>query len=180
MEPLKSPALYSNSRVYIGFMPEAENLNRRILESYRKLGDRDLLRRSHFFGGRYENLYLERDRIPEISQVLECAEDYAREILHRPGQPLRCGFWVNDMGPGHVTTEHTHEEDDELLSGVYYVRVPPESGDLLILDRRIRTRVQPEPGMFVFFAPEVLHAVSANRSGETRLSIGMNFGPTEA
>lgn len=177
MESHSSPALYSNSRVHIGFMPEAEDLNRRILEAYHLLGEQDLLRRTHFFGGRYENLYLDRSRIPEIGLVLDRAEDFAREILHRRDQPLRCGFWLNDMGPGHVTTEHTHEEDDELLSGVYYVRVPRDSGELLILDRRIRTQVQPEPGMFVFFAPEVLHAVTENRSAETRLSIAMNFGP---
>lgn len=179
MEPLTSPPLYSNSRLHIGFMPDAEDLNRRILEAYGKLGERDLLRRTHFFGGRYENVYVERARIPEVSRILDCAAEYARDILRRPGQSLRCGFWLNDMGPGHLTTEHTHEEDDELLSGVYYVRVPPDSGDLMILDRRIRTQVQPEPGMFVFFAPRVVHAVSENRSGERRLSIGINFGPAD-
>jgi hypothetical protein len=177
MEPCKPTSLYTNSRIYIGFAPEAEELNWRILNAYRALGDQDLLRRTHFFGGRYENLYLERTRIPEIDRVLAFAEDFARQILRRPAQALRCGFWLNDMGPGHVTTEHTHEEDDELLSGVYYVQVPPSSGELLILDRRMRTLVQPEAGMFVFFAPGVLHAVSENRSAETRLSIGMNFGP---
>lgn len=172
--------MYTNSRIHIGFLPEAEELNQRILEAYRQLREQDFLRRTHFFGGRYENLYLDRARIPEIGQVLVHAEALAAEILQRPGQSLRCGFWLNDMGPGQLTTEHTHAEDDELLSGVYYVRVPPKSGDLVILDPRVRTRVQPEPGMFVFFAPEVLHAVSENRSGKSRLSIGINFGPVQA
>ena len=180
MEPRQSPSLYTNSRIHIGFAPEAEDLNRRILNAYVALEEQDLLRRTHFFGGRYENLYLERNRISEIARVLERAEDFARGILHRPDEALRCGFWLNDMGPGHVTTQHTHEEDDELLSGVYYVQVPPNSGQLLILDQRIRTQVQPEAGMFVFFAPEVLHSVGENRSTETRLSIGMNFGPKAA
>jgi ectoine hydroxylase-related dioxygenase (phytanoyl-CoA dioxygenase family) len=30
--------------------------------------------------------------------------------------------------------------------------------------------------MFVLFPPQVVHEVSANRSGATRLSIGMNLG----
>jgi hypothetical protein len=31
-------------------------------------------------------------------------------------------------------------------------------------------------GQFVFFAPDVLHEVTENRSTRPRLSIGMNFG----
>ena len=81
------------------------------------------------------------------------------------------------MGPNEVTTEHNHDDDDELLSGVYYVQVPPNSGDLIIVDKHSRTLVTPQPGMFVYFAPDVMHSVSANRSGERRISIGMNFGP---
>jgi len=174
--PIITP-LYSNSRIHIGFIPEAEELNREIMDGYRKLREEDLLRRSHFFGGRYENLYLEREQIPAIARVMAQAETYARNILQQPNQALRSGFWLNDMGPGHVTTEHNHDDNDELLSGVYYVQVPQNSGELVVLDSHIRTLVTPQAGMFVFFAPTVLHSVSANLSQETRLSMGMNFGP---
>jgi hypothetical protein len=179
MEPPNSLYLSTSSPIHIGFMPGAETLNRRILQGYRQLGQQGLLRRSHFFGGRYENLYVDRARLPEIDWVLKCAEGYARRILQLREERLRCGFWLNDMGPGHTTTEHTHEEDDELLSGVYYVRVPEGSGELLIRDRDMRSTVQPQEGMFVFFPPQLPHAVSENRSVEARLSIAMNFGPLQ-
>lgn len=179
MEPSIAPPLYSNASIHIGFLPEAGEINLRIMEGYRQLREEDLLRRSHFFGGRYENLYIDRERIPAIGQMLGQAEDYARRILQRPDEGLRCGFWLNDMGPGQATTEHDHDDYDELLSGVYYVHVPQNSGDLVIPERRIHTRtlVTPQAGMFVFFSPAVVHSVSVNLSGERRLSIGMNFGP---
>lgn len=109
--------------------------------------------------------------------MLEQAENYASNLLEKPAQQLRSGFWINDMGPNEVTTEHDHDDYDEMLSGVYYVQVPQDSGELVIVDQHSRTLLTPQAGMFVFFAPSVLHSVSINRSGERRISIGMNFGP---
>lgn len=169
--------LLANSRIHIGFMPDATAINRQIMEGYLHLREQDLLKRSHFFGGRYENLYLHRECIPAIGQVLEQAECYARNLLEKPAQQLRSGFWINDMGPSEVTSEHDHDDYDEMLSGVYYVQVPQDSGELVIVDQHSRTLLAPQAGMFVFFAPSVLHSVSINRSGERRISIGMNFGP---
>jgi hypothetical protein len=169
-------SLLANSRIHIGFMPDSEALNRQIVEGYRQLREQDFLRRSHFFGGRYENLYFERERIPAIARVLEQAERHAQNLLQQAND-LRSGFWINDMGPGESTTEHDHDEDDELLSAVYYVEVPQDSGDLVIVDSHSHTLLTPQAGMFVFFAPSVVHSVNVNRSGERRISMGMNFGP---
>jgi len=86
------------------------------------------------------------------------------------------------MQAGHSTSTHTHEEDDELLSGVYYISVPKESGDLILGDvskDEKRIRITPEEGEFIFFSPKLLHAVEENQSSELRLSIGVNFGPAE-
>lgn len=168
--------MHHNSPIHIAFLPEAAEINRQIMDGYRQLREQDFSCRSHFFGGRYENLYLEREHIPAIGQVLEQAQTYAATLLQRAERTLRCGFWLNDMGPGEATTEHNHDDDDELLSGVYYVQVPDNSGELVIVDSHIRSLVTPQAGMFVFFAPTVVHSVSANRSGERRLSIGINFG----
>lgn len=169
--------LTHNSSIHIGFLADAEAINRQIMDGYGSLGDQDILRRSHFFGGRFENLYLDHERIPALGQVLAQATSYAASLLGLPEQALKRGFWFNDMGPGQSTTKHDHDEYDELLSAVYYIHVPENSGNLIIHDRYSQTEVTPESGMFVFFAPAVLHSVSCNLSGERRLSIGMNFGP---
>jgi hypothetical protein len=177
MTLLADSSLFKNSLVHIGFMPDAVEINRQIMKAYLQLEEQDFLKRTHFFGGRYENLYLQRERIPAIGRVLEQAENYADSIVQNFAGQLRSGFWVNDMGPNAVTTEHDHDEDDELLSAVYYVQVPQNSGELNIIDRHSRTIIAPQAGMIVFFAPTVRHSVSRNNSGGRRISLGMNFGP---
>ncbi len=134
-------------------------------------------RRSHYFGGRFENIYISRDKIPELGSLLQAAEDCAREILGHLSRPLNVGFWFNEMGPGHATLPHTHDDDDELLSGVYYLRVPQHSGDLILVDGSLRRVIRPKEGMFVFFRPDILHEVTENKSQETRLSLAFNVGP---
>ena len=175
-----APPLLHNSRIHIGHMPNGEEINRQIMDSYVHLRAEDLLKRTHFFGGRYENLYLERERIPAFGLVLQQAEHYVSQLLEKPVEKLRSGFWINDMGPNEVTSEHDHDEFDELMSGVYYAQVPIDSGELVIVDKHCRTLVTPQAGMFVFFAPDVRHSVSVNSSSERRISIGMNFGPVPA
>lgn len=169
--------LTQNSSIHIGFLADAGAINRQIMDGYGSLREQDMLRRSHFFGGRFENLYLDHERIPALGQVLAQATIFAANLLGLPEQALKRGFWFNDMWPGQSTSKHDHDEYDELLSAVYYIHVPENSGNLIIHDRHSQTEVTPESGMFVFFAPAVLHSVSSNQSGERRLSIGMNFGP---
>ncbi|MEK9134507.1 MAG: hypothetical protein AAB333_06565 [Pseudomonadota bacterium] len=81
------------------------------------------------------------------------------------------------MHPGDVTFARTHDENDELLSGVYYIDVPPHSGKLMLIDGARREEVPSRSGLFVFFAPEMLHEVTRNESDRPRLSIGFNIGP---
>lgn len=176
MKPEIEIPLISNSIFHLGFMPNANVINQQIMADYLKLRDQDFLRRSHFFGGRHENLYLERGKISAIETVLNQAESYAANILQTQKQQLRSGFWINDMGPNESTSEHNHDDYDEMLSGVYYVQVPKSSGELNIIDKHSRTLIYPQAGMFVFFSPSVLHSVSVNLSGERRVSVGMNFG----
>jgi uncharacterized RmlC-like cupin family protein len=115
--------------------------------------------------------------IPELGLILDHVETCARRILRYGTRPLRMGFWFNAQGPGQSTTEHNHEEDDELLSGVYYVSAPRRAGDLVLLDGALTTRITPEAGKFLFFPPSLPHRVEINESDFQRLSIAFNIGP---
>lgn len=158
-------------------LPDSDWINPAITRAVEALGDRDFTHRSHFIEGRFENLYLERTRIPELVPLLDHALRCAGLILGRPAETLKCGFWLNLMAPGESTSLHTHEESDELLSAVYYVQVPPDSGDLLLYDGPATIRVRPRSGTFFFFPPDLPHAVETNRGQAARLSIGINVGP---
>lgn len=157
-------------------VPDHAPLNRILAEQFNALRDAPEIRRSHFFFGRYENLYIEREQMPQMQPLIAAAEQAAVEIL-RPDGPLRCGFWFNSMQPGQRTSAHTHDENDELLSAVYYVTAPENSGDLLLLDAPATVRIRPEPGMMVLFPPDLEHEVETNQSDQQRLSIAFNFGP---
>jgi hypothetical protein len=176
-EAPERPRIWASTVIHGSTLPRAQEINRHIQEGFRDLGEDDFTRRTHFFGGRYENLYLNRARIPAVDRVLGYAEVCARRILRYGTEPLRIGFWFNAQGPGQSTTEHTHEENDELLSGVYYVSAPARSGDLILLDGALVTRVTPVAGQFLFFPPAIAHRVETNQSGDQRLSIAFNIGP---
>jgi len=166
----------SRIRAHVMELPDASTVNARLWEQYQAVRDDPGLQRSHYFAGRYENVYIPVQRLPALAAVLEAAKQGAEQFLGRPVPGLATGFWLNEMGPGHVTLPHCHEEDDELVSGVYYVRVPPDSGDLLLQQDGDSRRITPRAGRFVFFSPQLMHEVTRNNSDAVRLSVGMNFG----
>lgn len=155
-------------------------LNAKIFSRFESLSAEDIVRQSHYLGGRYENLYLAPESFPEMPAILDVAIVQASRLLARPETELRIGWWLNLMRPGDVTCTHTHDDGDELLSGVYYIEVPPDSGKLVLMDGMQREEIQPREGMFVFFMPVTLHEVTRNESDRARLSVGFNIGPAPA
>jgi hypothetical protein len=144
------------------------------------LKDTAQARKSHFFAGRYENIYLERDSIPDLDFILNFALTEASHLLACDPAQLQLGFWFNLMQQGDVTLPHAHDDDDELLSATYYLQIPPDAGKLLLkLPGGVRT-IDPVEGSFVFFDPRIEHEVTRHEHVTPRISIGMNFGPQKA
>jgi hypothetical protein len=157
--------------------PRAEVVNAPLTAAFRGLREADFERRSHFIDGRFENLYLPRDRLVGLDELLAFATHAGAELLGRESGELRCGFWLNAMSPGSATSRHTHEENDELLSGVYYVAAPPHSGEIGFQDGPFRIFLTPRAGMLVLFPPSLLHWVEPHRGDGLRLSVAFNLGP---
>lgn len=169
----------ADEAVYSNRLHSPQQLNETLLAAFLKWQDDDSVRKTHLFEGRYENIYLDESHIPELAELIETAVKSAEAILQTRG--LRAGYWFNYMPPGTTTTLHTHDDDDELLSGVYYIHVPANSGDLIIHSKKQEAApekivINAEAGKFVFFKPNAPHEVGKNLSSEHRLSIGMNFG----
>lgn len=160
------------------WLPNGDSINRRIADAFAGLEESDFERRTHFFDGRFENLYVQGNRLPGLDAVLRFARDQSTALIEGAPAQLRCGFWLNAMAPGQSTSIHSHEENDELLSGVYYVTAPITSGAIVFHDHPFETRVDPVPGMMLLFAPSLHHSVAPNRSNELRLSVAFNIGPT--
>lgn len=156
----------------------AKALNPALLSGFQALADSPQCRRSHYFGGRYENIYISPEQLPAYAELLAIARQHAARLLGCSADRLKVGGWFNAMGPGQVTTLHSHDDDDEVLSAVYYVDVPANSGELVLMAAEGMVRIEPEVGSFVFFSPRIAHEVTENHSDGLRLSIGMNFGYT--
>lgn len=159
-------------------MPDCDNLNQAILKGFHRSINNPDIKRTHLFNGRYENIYLDETHIPELTALLDNACSQASRILKRDN--IKAGYWFNYMPPGSITTLHSHDDYDELLSCAYYVDVPANSGDLIISIDGDDIRIKPKAGMFVFFTPDIPHEVTENKSPLDRLSIGINFGPNQA
>jgi hypothetical protein len=155
------------------------HLDKIITEGFLDNYQRDDIRKTHLFDGRYENIYLTEREIPVLAELTAEAIKHAEKILQLKN--VRAGFWFNFMPPGSSTTLHTHDDDDELLSAVYYVNVPEGSGNLVVYDKTDtpgprKIEIVPEESEFIFFKPDVPHEVTRNNSMQSRLSIGFNFG----
>ncbi len=115
---------------------------------------------THFFGGRFENICLKGEHIPGLNELMHEALILAAGILDTDSE-LHISFWFNEMQQGHSTTKHTHDENNELLSGVYYVNVPENSGDLVLSntenseENNNDERLTPKAGEFIFFEPSI-------------------------
>ncbi len=157
----------------------ALGINSNIEADFLKYHNNTNIRKTHLFEGRYENIYLNEQHIPALKSLINEAVKLAEDFLDIKN--LRAGYWFNYMPPGATTTLHTHDDDDELLSCVFYVNVPENSGNLIIYydsgdARQKKIEIKSRTGDFIFFKPDVRHEVSKNNSSDFRLSIGFNFG----
>jgi hypothetical protein len=173
------PAPHAIAPISARRYPNADELNGPLAAAFAALSDADFSRRSHFIEGRFENLYLDREQLPGLDRVLRYATAAGADHLGPDCPTLRCGFWLNAMLPGSSTSRHSHAENDELLSGVYYVAVPEASGDLRFADGPFDIRVTPQAGLLLLFPPPLVHWVEPHRGEGLRLSVGFNLGPQD-
>ena len=158
-------------------LTEPANLNASLYARFLALSGADQIRQSHHFAGRFENTYIEEADIPEMATVLSVMKQQAGQWLGVPADTLKAGFWFNAMEAGQRTTLHHHDENDELLSAVYYIRVPENSGELVLHAEGSQVSIAPQAGKLVMFAPSVLHEVTPHLGSGLRLSVAMNVGP---
>ena len=158
-------------------LQQADRLNAGLYERFMALSGTDRVRQTHYYAGRFENTYLDESDIPEIAVVLALLRQQAGKLLGIAREELKVGFWFNAMQAGQRTSLHHHDENDELLSAAYYIRVPENSGQLVLHAGDSRVSIEPREGRLVMFDPALLHEVTTHLGTGLRLSVGMNVGP---
>ena len=122
----------------------------------------------------YRNALLKRYTQGYLNKHSSDLEFLLREVRREPGKNL-----------------DVHAHGGIAFAAVYYVNVPDNSGDLLLLDPRggvnwfsetagtnssqIYHRIKPKAGHLVVFPGFLLHEVETNKSQDTRMCIANNI-----
>jgi len=108
---------------------------------------------------------------------------------------IRIQSWINLNGHGHWNSLHNHLDESCLISGVFYVCCPKNSGDIMFYDPRFLSNagthyryyntnecnsgghisITPSENLLLFFPPSLMHMVTPNMSQEERCSIAFNI-----
>lgn len=100
--------------------------------------------------------------------------------------------WININRKGHYNTRHTHVDSNIFLSGVYYIKVPKDSGRIRLYDPRGVLQqsmtdhvyfndgneynyVNIIDGLIIYFPSWVEHDVESNDTNEDRISVAFNL-----
>ena len=140
---------------------------------------------SHKINGRWENQYLSIQYFPQLGKLFRNACREGKAILEKSlvvpykelGLPMD-EFWFNIAAPGESTGWHDHKESSE-LSGVYYLHVPENSGDIhfrkKIDNETYEWEINSQTGKLILFDSKIEHSVPENKSKENRISIAFNL-----
>ena len=119
-------------------------------------------------------------------------EIYKEELLSR--EPIIGNMWANINPPGGYNRPHIHPNSH--FSGVYYIKAPQNSGEIvfndprsaahMVMPERVKdikppshlwreVRVNPLEGRMLMFPSWLWHCVEPNESNDIRISVSFNF-----
>ena len=118
-------------------------------------------------------------------------EIFKKEFLDL--KPVLGNMWANINYPGGYNRPHLHP--NSLFSGVYWIKTPVKSGNLMLYDPRPGVQMtmpnrkegklppelwrevhyEPVAGRCIMFPAWLWHEVRINESNDTRISVSFNF-----
>ena len=142
---------------------------------------------THYINNRWENIYLNPEKIPSVLPLLSFALSNAITLFHhmlKPHQTLiiphellgyeKNEFWFNVANPGESTRMHNHIET-AVASGVYYLHTPKDSPNIYFkYGKDNEIEIESKRGTMIFFPSELDHYVPKNKSTDKRISLAFN------
>ena len=140
-----------------------------------------------------DELYKNSDFQPIVGDILLKAKECFNHLDVKDNfVPELTGLWGMINPPGSRNCMHTHPFN--FLSGVYYLKVPKESGNLVFIEPRPQVEVlspprkedlsihlshsvqwEPEENTLIFFPSSLQHEVKINNSKEDRVILSFNI-----
>ena len=170
--------MYTHGFIY-GFL---NNINRNALakiciKNYKNHKNRRTEAMDKFF---YEDIFIPFDKhIKEIASQMSMSYEnhFGKTLSTIPGPGTH---WAQVHYKNESTQYHDHLNKGVDVVGAYYVKMPPNGGDLMLrykkheLDRS-EWIFPPEENKFIIFDSGLVHGVSRNRSNNPRICISINF-----
>tara|TARA_Y100001963_G_scaffold134235_1_gene194639 strand:+ start:44 stop:625 length:582 start_codon:yes stop_codon:yes gene_type:complete len=180
--------------IYIKKLPNAEKLNQYLEPRIIKWSQQNKGVAKTNAGGWHSetNMNKREEYNPLTIELFNMQEEiYKKENLSR--KPVMGNMWANINGPGNYNRPHVHP--NSLFSGVYWIKTPENSGNLMLYDPRPGTHMSmpnrtdgklppelwrevqysPKAGTCIMFPSWLWHEVKPNQSSDTRISVSFNF-----
>ena len=180
--------------IYIKDFPDSEKLNKYLEEHIMRWSQNDKGVSKTNAGGWHSStdMNTKKEYDPLTTELFNMQEEiYQKEKLNR--KPVLGNMWANINYPGCFNRPHIHP--NSLFSGVYFIKTPQKSGNLMVYDprpgiqmsmpSRKKEQLQPElwrevhyepkAGRCIMFPSWLWHEVKPNQSNDIRISVSFNF-----
>ena len=180
--------------IYIKNIPNALQLNQYLEQKIIQWSQQDKGEQKTNAGGWHSKTDMNKKE--EYNPLTKELFNMQREIYqkeHLTLKPVLGNMWANINYPGNYNRPHLHP--NALFSGVYWVKAPEKSGNLMVYEPRPgaqcimpnrkkgklppelwrEVHYQPKAGTAVMFPAWLWHEVRSNESNDTRISVSFNF-----
>ena len=180
--------------VYIKDLPNAVQLNQYLEQNIMQWSQQDKGVSKTNAGGWHSETDMNKkeEYNPLVKELFNMQHEiYQKEKLDM--KPVLGNMWANINYPGNYNRPHLHP--NALFSGVYWVKVPPQSGNFMVYDPRTGVQVtmpnrkkgalpselwrevhyEPVAGRCIMFPAWLWHEVKPNESNDIRISVSFNF-----
>ena len=180
--------------IYIKDLPDSEKLNKYLEDHIMRWSQNDKGVSKTNAGGWHSetNMNTKKEYNPLTTELFNMQEEiYQKEKLNR--KPVLGNMWANINYPGCFNRPHIHP--NSLFSGVYFIKTPQKSGNLMVYDPRPGVQMampsrkkeqlqselwrevhyEPVAGRCIMFPSWLWHEVKPNESNDIRISVSFNF-----
>ena len=180
--------------IYIKDIPNALQLNQYLEQKIIQWSQQDKGEQKTNAGGWHSTTDMNKkeEYNPLTKELFDVQDEiFKKEFLDL--KPVLGNMWANINYPGCFNRPHLHP--NSLFSGVYWIKTPPNSGNLMLYDPRPGTHTtlpnrkegklppqlwrevhyEPVAGRIIMFPAWLWHEVKPNESNDTRISVSFNF-----
>ena len=181
--------------VYIKEIPNAVELNHYLEKQILKWNKEDPKGVSKTNAGGWHSTtdMNKKQEYDPLSKELFNMQDEIFQKEYLTMKPVLGNMWANINPPGGFNRPHLHP--NSLFSGVYWIKAPKKSGNLMLYEPRPgaqctmpnrkegklppelwrEVHYKPKAGVAIMFPSWLWHEVKPNESNDTRISVSFNF-----